>query len=126
MASGSSNRKLVARAAAILTNAEVAATQLDLNECWGSKCELQVDLTLGSLTNAIVKVYVSEDGVTWVEHRAHTGAAVTMTLTASGSVALPIDAPGWRFVRASVQGTGTVTASSATVTHRYLRRLSQG
>lgn len=126
MATSAPNRKVPARAAAILTTGEVAATRLDLNECWGSKCELQVDFTLGSLTNVTVKTYVSEDGVTYYEHRAPTGAAVTQTLTASATIAIPIEAPGWRFFRASVQGTGTTTSSSATLTYRYLRRGSQG
>lgn len=125
MATNSPNKVLVARAAAILTTGEVAASRIDLNETFNSSLTCQVDFTLGSLTNVIVKPYVSMDGSAYYELRAPTGAAITQTLTASATLAIPLTAQGWKFLRVSVQGTGTVTSSSATLTYRYLRRGSQ-
>lgn len=126
MASSAPNRSLAARASAVLTTSEVAASSLDLNECWGSKVELQVDFTIGMLTNVIVKTYVSMDGSTWYLHHGPTGATVTQTLTASATISIPVQAAGWKFFRATAQGTGTVTNSLCALTYRYLRRGSQG
>lgn len=116
------SKSMVARQAAILTTGEVAASRLDLDKTAGAELSLQLDFTLGSLTNVILKGYVSMDGSTWYEHRAPTGAAITQTLTANATIAIPVVAKGWKFFRASVQGTGTVTSSSATLRYRYRRR----
>lgn len=122
MASNAYNRSLVARAAAILTASEVAATRLDVNEARGTALNVQVDFTLGSLTNVVIKFYVSMDGTNWYEYRAGTGASITQTLTANTVMSVPIDATGWKFFRASAQGTGTVAGSSCALTYRYVRR----
>jgi hypothetical protein len=124
MASSAPNKSFVVRAAAILTTGEVAGASFDLNEAWGSEPTVQINFTLGSLTNGIFRAYVSMDGVTFVPLETSPGTTLR-TLTADGTVAIPIYAMGWKFLRISVQGTGTVTSSSAAVTLRYLKRGSQ-
>lgn len=129
MASSAPNRMLVARAAAILTTGEVAAAGLDLNEAWSADVAVQADFTLGSLTNVVLRFYASVDGATWYQVYAGTSvlAALTATLTANGTITVPVPAlGGFKFFRATAQGTGTVTSSSLTLTYRYLRRGSQG
>jgi hypothetical protein len=125
MASSAPNESLAVRAAAIMTTSEVAGTSLDLNSAWGSRATVQIDFTLGSATNGIFRFYVSQDGSTWYTLYGATGAVLTQTLTANSTIAIPVHAAGWKFLRVSVQGTGTMTSSSATVTARYLRRGSQ-
>lgn len=125
MASSSPNRLFSARAAAILTNAEVAAGAMDLNDSWGSKVSVQLDFTLGSLTNVIIRFYASVDGTTYYPI-AFGSALQSETITASGTRVYPmLPLVGWKFFRATVQGTGTVTSSSATLNYRYLRRGTQ-
>lgn len=126
MASQAPNKSLAARAAAILTTGEVAGATLDLNEAWGSHVTYQLDFTLGSLTNVIVRFYVSMDGTTWVPVAGPTGALMTETITATATRAYTVNhLAGWKYFRATLQGTGTVTSSSATGTYRYLRRGTQ-
>ncbi len=125
MASSAANKSFAARAAAILTTGEVAATSFDLNEAFASQATVQVDFTLGSLTNEVVRFYVSQDGTTFYTLYGPTGAVLTQTLTASATIAIPVQAVGWKFLRVSVQGTGTVTSSTTTITIKYLRRGSQ-
>lgn len=115
-----------ARAAAILTTGEVAGTIFDLTNAWGHQASVDISFTLGSLTNGIFRIYVSADNSTFVPLFGATGATLTQTLTATATLSIPVFAPGWRYLRVSVQGTGTVTSSSATVNVRYLKRLSQG
>lgn len=125
MASSAPNKSFPIRAAAILTTGEVNGTSLDLNEAYDATANIQIDFTLGSLTNGIFRFYVSMDGTNFYSLLAPTGATLTQTLTANGTIALSVKAGGWKLLRVSVQGTGTVTSSSATVTARYLRRGSQ-
>src|SRR5690348_15174156 len=115
MASSAPNKNFAVRAAAILTTGEVAGTSFDLNEAWGAEVTAQLDFTLGSLTNGIFRFYVSMDGTNWYSLFGPSGAALTQTLTASATIAIPLIAQGWKFLRVSVQGTGTVTSSSATI-----------
>ena len=125
MASSAPNKAFAARAAAVLTTGEVAAAALDLNEAWGSNVSVQLAFTLGSLTNVIVKHYVSMDGTAYVPVASGT-AVQTETITADATRAYSLTGlGGWKFYRATLQGTGTVTSSSATLTYRYLRRGSQ-
>lgn len=125
MASSGPNKSMAARAAAILTTGEVAASTFDLNLAYASRVTVDVRFTLGSLTNGIVRCYVSMDGTTWIP--VSSGAAVlTETLTADGTRAYALPSlAGWKFFRASIQGTGTVTSSSATITYRYLAQGTQ-
>src|ERR1041384_3971031 len=115
MASGSPNKSLAARAAAILTTGEVAAAALDLNEAFASQVTVQLDFTLGSLTNVIARFYVSMDGTNYYAVTADTGALMTETVTATATRCFPLgNLAGWKYFRATLQGTGTVTSSSAT------------
>lgn len=125
MASSAPNKAFAARAAAILTTAEVAAAALDLNQSYASRVTVDLGFTLGSLTNVILRFYASVDGVTY--KALDSGIAlITETITADATrcFVLPSMA-GWKFFRASLQGTGTVTSSSATLTYRYLAQGSQ-
>ncbi len=124
MASQAPNKVLAARAAAILTTAEVAGAALDLNEAWGSSVTVELSFTKGSLTNVIIQFYVSMDGTTYVPYAAGS-ALMTETITANATRAYAVSAPGWKWFRATLTGTGTVTSSSATMNYRYLRRGSQ-
>lgn len=125
MASSAPNKSLVARAAAILTTGEVAATAFDLNKAWGSTVNVALDFTLGSLTNVIVRFYASADGTTYVPISDGT-ALLTETLTATATRVYAVPAlVGWKNFRVTLQGTGTTTSSSATVTYRWLQRGSQ-
>ena len=125
MASSAPNESFAARAAAIMTTSEVAGTSFDLNNAWGSAATVQIDFTQGSATNGVFRFYVSQDGSTWYSLYGASAAALTQTLTANASLAIPVQAAGWKFLRVSVQGTGTMTSSSATITVKYLRRGSQ-
>jgi hypothetical protein len=124
MANSSANKAFAARAAAILTNAEVKATSFDLNNAYDSALSVELSFTLGSLTNVIMKFYVSMDGSTWFD-AGDFSAANSYTITASTTKAFAIQHPGWKFFAVGLTGTGTVTSSSATVNLRYLRRGSQ-
>lgn len=129
MASGQTNRSLAARAAAILTTGEVAATALDLNEAWAESVSVHADFTIGSLTNVVLRFYASMDGTTYYQIFAGSSVLVAQvaTLTATASIAIPLpQLLGWKFFRATAQGTGTVTSSSLALTYRYARRGSQG
>ncbi len=110
----------VGRAAAILTTGEVNATTIDLQTVT-MDCAVTVEFlfTLGSLTNGIIRFYGSADNVTY--YPIYIGVtAMTETLTADGNrlYVMPKLA-GVRYLRPSVQGTGTVTSSSAAITYRY-------
>ena len=125
MASSAPNRVLVARAALILTNSEVASSRLDLNETVDSTVGIQIDFTIGSLTNGIFAYFASADGTTYYPVETHGGGVVSHTLTATGTKLVTVQAPGMKWFRVGVTGTGTVTSSSATVTLRHLRRGTQ-
>ena len=125
MASRASDRSFTARAAAILTTGEVAGATFDLNETAGSAALVNIAFTIGSLTNVVVRFYVSDDNTNFTTLFGATGAALTQTLTATQTISIPVWAPGKPFLRVSCQGTGTVTSSSATVTISYDRRGSQ-
>ncbi len=125
MASSGPNKAFIARAAAVLTTSEVAGASLDLNTTYASTATVDVDFTLGSLTNVILRFYASMDGVTWKQ--IVTGGSVlseTLTATASQAFSMP-HLSGWKFLRASAQGTGTVTSSSCDITYRYLAQGTQ-
>ena len=117
-------RSFVGRAAAILTTAEVAGTTLNLLSSKPDKWELCADcaFTLGSLTNGIFRFYASIDGTNFdLIYVGGTSSAITLTADANLCVVIPPLA-GYKYFRASVEGTGTVASSSAAVTYRYMRR----
>jgi hypothetical protein len=115
----------VGRAAAILTTSEVAGAALDLAQVHDSHVTVDLSFTIGSLTNVVVRFYASMDGTTYDPIYNGT-TAVTETITASGERAYVLPRlSGWKKMRVSVQGTGTVTSSSAAFTYRWLRKGSQ-
>lgn len=119
------DKNKVARAAAILTTGEVAASDLDLSESTaGGRVVVDIAFTLGSLTNVTIRAYGSFDGVTWKQLREGPGGTlVSLALTANDSTAWSIEIPsGMRRFRVSAQGSGTVTSSSLAMTYRYRRR----
>lgn len=125
MASSAPNKSQVVRSAAVLTTGEVAASSFDLNNAYASEVSVQIDFTLGMLTNGIFRFYVSDDGTTFKTLMGPTGAVLTQTYTANAANAILVKAPGWKWLRVSAQGTDTVTNSTATITLRYLQRGSQ-
>ncbi len=125
MASSAPNKAFAVRASAVLTTGEVAGNSFDLNEAWGSKVNVQIDFTLGMLTNGIFRFYGSMDGTNFYLLHGTTGTTLAQTLTATSTISIPLFVHGWKFLRVSVQGTGTVTNSLAAVNLRYLRRGSQ-
>lgn len=106
------------RAAAILTTGEVFGTALDLANTVDGRVTADLTFTIGSLTNVIVKFYGSADDVTY-DPIANGIAVLTETLTASAERMYVISAPGVRYFKASVQGTGTVTSSTCAYVYRY-------
>ncbi len=125
MANSAPNRSLVARASAILTNAAVAATKLDLNEAADGSVKVQVDFTVGMLTNVILRGYVSPDNVTWYQLFSgdSTSLAALCTLTGTNTICLNMPSlGGMKWFRMTAEGTGTLTSSLLTLTYRYLRR----
>jgi len=115
----------VIRAAAILTNSYVPATVLGVADLVESKNQLVllISFTIGSLTDGRVRVEFSPDGTTY--YRETSTSAPTAGLVddvafdhryvASGNyrIAIPLKD---RYVRVSALGTGTLTASSMTIT----------
>ncbi len=124
MASSAPNKSLAARASAVLTNAEVKTAAFDINNAADATVSVDIAFTLGSLTNVILKFYVSMDGVTWIDAGDFAGLN-SYTLTASTTKAFCIAHPGWKFFAVGATGTGTVTSSLLAVNLRYLKRGSQ-
>jgi hypothetical protein len=125
MASTAHFRTVAGRAAAILTTGEVAGATLDLSDAWAGHVAVDLDFTLGSLTNVIVRFYGSEDGSTW-KPIANGSVLMTETLTATATRLYLVPAlAGVKYFRASVQGTGVVTSSSCAFSYKHWRRASQ-
>ncbi len=106
------------RAAAILTNAYVAGTVLEDCQKFNA-LSLLITFTKGSLTDAQIKVEVSNDGTNWYNLFSDSISAGVNTLT-NLVYKLTADAKGSttpvainnRYIRISSIGTGTVTSSS--------------
>lgn len=115
----STNASLAGRVAAILTTAEVDGAVLDLQaNSFDNEVSVELDFTLGSLTNVVVRHYGSSDGVTF--RPLHNGASLlTETITANATRCYTLRVPGVRYFKTTVQGTGTVTSSSCAYTYRY-------
>lgn len=127
------------RTASILTTSYVAGTLLGgghtqlTNGAIGSPSrnnhlELYVDFTIGSLTNATIKVEFSNDGTNWYQETEDnlatstgviTEVAVTRIFTATGKYRVPININSpWinaNWIRISAEGVGTVTSSSLAI-----------
>jgi hypothetical protein len=102
----------VGRASAVLTTGEVAGAALPLERVKDKRVTVSFNFTQGSLTNGIIRFYVSRDNSTYFPLYLG-GTAMTETLTADGTrcYALP-PMNGWKWFRATLQGTGTVTSSA--------------
>lgn len=112
------------RSAAILTNGYVAGTVLSPtngNPSTFNQLIVLVDFTIGSLTDAQLKIEFSHDGTTYYQESfsSISGGTDTVSLgvhkfTATGKyrIAIPIKD---NFIKISVIGTGAVTSSSITV-----------
>ena len=120
---GSDNyvRAQTGRAAAVLTNSEVAGTAFVLANAADKSLVVDLTFTIGSLTNAVVRFYGSMDNSTY-DPIALNGAVITETLSADAErmyVIPPL--PGVKWFLVSVEGSGTVTGSSCAFVYRYNR-----
>ena len=112
--------QLPVRSAAILTNSYVAGTVLpDLH--LQNQVMLLIDITFASLTSAELKIEFSPNNTDWyqeivqvVSGGTSTDSVLEHTFEAGGSLRLPVPVKD-RFMRVSVKGTGTLTASSMAV-----------
>lgn len=117
----------VGRTAAVLTTGEVAGNTLNLLSTKPHEAQLCVDIdfTVGSLTDCTFRCYASMDGTTFdLIYVGATAAAAVLTADDTICITLPSLA-GYKYFRVSAQGSGTVTSSSAAFTYRWLRRGSQ-
>jgi len=110
------------RTSAVLTTGEVAGTALSLAQCADYRVTVDLSFTIGSLTNVIVRFYASMDGTTYDPININ-GTNMTETLTASSERCYVVPSlAGWKFFRASAQGTGTVTNSLCEYKYRWAKR----
>lgn len=111
------NAKLTTvRASAILTTSYVAGTVID-TEGIRNQLIVYADFTIGSLTDAQLKVEFSRDGVTYYQETFSSISSGTDTLslgvhkmTATGKYRIALDVMD-RYVKISAIGTGTTTSS---------------
>lgn len=108
-----------ARAAAILTNGYVASAAIDVST--SNQVIFFINFTIGSLTDADLKVEFSPDGTNWYQETyaviSGDTSAETLgihTYGASGAFRLPIEVAE-KYIRISAIGNGTVTNSSMTI-----------
>lgn len=114
------NKSVAARASAVLTTGEVAASAFLLNKAKGGELCLEVLFTLGMLTSVDINHYVSMDGITYYPIQTVGAGAITHNYTADQNIVIRISAPGYRWYRASAKGNGTVTDSLLELNYRYL------
>src|SRR3990167_3656478 len=118
-------RSKAIRASAVLTGSYVEATVLEplgvspeADPQNHNKLVLYLDFTIGSLTDARVKIEFSDDGSTYhQETNASSPSSGVTTLevneykmTATGKYTLVVDIAS-RYIKVSAKGTGTVTSS---------------
>lgn len=115
---------IVVRAAAILTTSYVAGTVIGPSDPIVNQYTqliIYADFTIGSLTDAQIKVEFSNDGTTYYQETFSSVSAGTDTntvgvhkLTATGKyrIAVPI---ADRYIKISAIGTGTTTSSSLAI-----------
>lgn len=127
------------RSSAVLTNSYVAGTVLgvpivasniadQVNEF--NHLALQISFTIGSLTDARIKVEVSDDNVTFyqtiigsVSGATNTISQMEFVLTATGNYLLNVNSENFtgagfktKYIKISAKGTGTVTNSLMAIT----------
>ena len=118
-------KKQAARAAAILTNGEDAANAFLTEKSDNGAVAVQLNFTLGSLTNVIIKFYGSADGTNYYAvNEPYVGISETLTASTNKFYTFPA-LPGLKRFRVSLTGTGTLTNSTATVSYHYFQRGSQ-
>jgi len=107
------------RASAVLTTGEVFHEIVEAKDLISNcnQLSLYINFTKGSLTNALVKVYTSQDGTNWhamsdITYSAGVGTVspIVLTLTASAAFTFQHEI-NTKFIKVGVQGTGTVTNS---------------
>lgn len=131
------------RTAAILTNAYVAGTVLgaasvdannlklvDQGQEW-NHLALLITFTIGSLTDARIKIEISDDNTNFFQTiigtvtggNLNTIAPMEFAMTATGNYYLNVNSENLtstgmkaRYIRVSAKGTGTVTSSSLAIT----------
>ena len=116
------NAKLsTVRDSAILTTSYVAGTVID-TEGIRNQLIIYAALTLGSLTDAQLKVEYSRDGSTYYQETFSSTSSTTDTLSlgvhkmsASGNYRIALDVMD-RYVKISAIGTGTTTGSLLAIT----------
>lgn len=118
------NNYFLVRAAAILTDAYVAGTVI--NECDSyNKLLVECYFTIGSLTDAQIKVETSYDGTNYTQETFGAVSAGVETdslgvhkLTSDGNYSISVPLVAARYVKISAIGTGTVTNSSLKIAAR--------
>lgn len=112
------------RAAAILTTGYVAGTVLNYtnaNPALRNQLNLLVSFTIGSLTDAQIKVEFSHDGTTYFQDtfEAISGGVSSLSLgvyklTGTGNYVISVPVK-FSYIKVSAIGTGTTTSSSLTI-----------
>ena len=125
MASQAPNQTLAARASAVLTTGEVAATRMDVNEACNGVINVQIVFTLGMLTNCTFRYMVSMDGTTYYPIKSLGAGVASVVPTADSTYVETFNAAGYKWFRVSAQGSGTVTSSLAAIDYRWHKRGSQ-
>jgi hypothetical protein len=115
---GGSGGALVARtvAAGVVANASTGATMIAINQTLDGIINVDVNFTLGSLTNATFTPQVSDDGVNW---STLTDPGALGPLTATGRFSFPCIVKGRQFFRVAAASTGTPTSSSAAIAYTW-------
>lgn len=102
------------RAAAVLTTSEVNGTAFPFSHVDDGRVSVLLEGTIGSLDQIVFRFYVSRDDSTY-----YAIDPVEVDFGGDDARTVTISAPGWKHLRVSAQGYGTVTNSSATVTALY-------
>lgn len=110
---------VVGRAAAVLTTGEVFGADCDVSDSLNGFVAVDFSLTIASLTSATVRLYAGT-AATPTDVLYVNGVKQEYVFTGDTEAALVVPVAGMRYFRASIQGAGTVTASSANFTYRYL------
>lgn len=109
------------RAAAILTGSYVAGTVIE-NKGRSNTLDILAAFTIGSLTDAQIKVEYSTDGTTYYQEAGSAYSAGVSTealeahkIAATGNYQFRIAIPNVPYIKISSIGTGTATSSSLAI-----------
>jgi len=109
---------VVGRAAAILTNAEVQGATVDLSDALGDTVAIDLTITIASLTNLILKIYAGP-ATAPTDTLSADGVVALYNFTADTETSIVVPFGGNKFLRASVEGVGTLAASSCAFGYTY-------